>query len=124
MASHHFKTYKDESSGKEYFEWIEIPTTLRTAEGGKLFVTRFPRWKIVQCKDADDGSKTYVLNHAETCKGGDNVFCGKNVYTVTIRVSADGSTITPTSILSNKRAPPFSTARQTVSRAPPLRPAQ
>ena len=95
MASGRFKTYKDESSGKEYFEWIEIPTALRTAEGHKPFVTKFPRWKIVECKDADDGSKTYVLNHVEICKGGGNVFCGKNVYTVTIRVSADGSTITP-----------------------------
>ncbi len=28
-------------------------------------------------------------------QGGGNVFCGEDVYTVTIRVSADGSTITP-----------------------------
>ncbi len=32
MASGHFKTYKNESSGKEYFEWIEIPIALQTAE--------------------------------------------------------------------------------------------
>ncbi len=58
-------------------------------------MTRFPRWKIMECKDADDGSKTYVLQHAEACNYGRGVFCGQDVYTVTICVSADGSTITP-----------------------------
>ena len=97
MASQHFKTYKDESSGKEYFEWIEIPTALRTAEGGKPFVTKFPRWKIAECKVADDGSKAYVLNHGELCKSKGTkgtLVCGEDIYTVTVRVSADGNTMT------------------------------
>ncbi len=103
MASGRFKTYKDDSTDKEYFEWIEFPT--RAAKGERLaseeenlsLVLKFPRWKVLGHVEGTT-AHVFCLLHGESYTHVDmtngNWTLEEDYYRITILIPYDGSPIT------------------------------